>query len=268
MDHVSPFHIIEAKSDTLVPVIISVPHAGTWFPPEERHMYKPHILQHPPDTDWFVDQIYDFAPQLGATMIKSNISRYIIDLNRPADGTQLYQDGRRNPGLIPWHTFAGEDVYQSAVDSFSLKSKRLSLFYEPYHEALGRLLKQRVEKFGRCLLIDAHSIKRHVPNIRQEAFPDIIIGTNQGKSCDSRLAELAQNILQAKYQVTLNDPFQGGHITRKFGRPEVGVHCIQIEMSQDLYLDESTDTLISQHSELKQQLLAMTKALSASIFEL
>lgn len=266
--HKSPFTVFEGNRRNLLPVIVSVPHAGTWFPKEDRWMIKEDICQHPPDTDWFVDQLFDFAPKLGISMIVANISRYIIDLNRPTAGETLYHDGRSNSGLIPEESFAGEKIYTTPVDAKSLKTKRLSLYYETYYERLEGLIKQTIERFGVCLLVDAHSIKRHVPAIRQEAFPDIIIGTNNGSSCHSRIAETAIQVLKPHYSVSLNDPFQGGQITRHFGRPEESCHALQIEMSQDLYLDESTDQLLVGHQVYKDRLQNWLTELASSLGKL
>ncbi|MFW7381205.1 MAG: N-formylglutamate amidohydrolase [Oligoflexus sp.] len=267
-EHVSPFTIIKAQAKNEVPIIINVPHAGVWFPPEDQRLFKAEITQHPPDTDWFVDQLYDFAPSMGASLMKANISRYVIDLNRPSNGQSLYQDGRSTPGLLPQQTFQGQDIYQEVVDVHSLKTKRISLYYEPYYEKLEALIQQKKERFGCCLLIDAHSIKRRVPSVRAEAFADIILGNNLGQSCDAKIIDLAQEILSSHYQVKVNEPFQGGHITRSFARPKEGIHCLQIEMSQDLYLDESNDSLIAKHQELKQHLTELTQALATVIREI
>jgi len=265
MTHIPPFTIYQPQTNELIPIVINVPHAGVWFPPEDQRLFKTEIYQHPPDTDWFVDQLFDFAPGLGASFMKANLSRYVIDLNRPITGQKLYDDGRFNPGLLPEQTFDGQEVYREIVDIRSLKVKRTSLYYEPYYENLGRLIQKTQAKFGHCLLIDAHSIKRNVPSIRQQAFPDIILGTNQGKSCHSKLVDLAKNSLQEYYDVAIDDPFQGGNITRFFGQPENGIHCIQIEISQDLYLDEANDTLIPQYHDLKNRLQQLTRALALAI---
>lgn len=265
MAHISPFTIFQPQSVDFIPIVINVAHSGVWFPPEDRRLVKTEIHQHPPDTDWFVDQLFDFANDIGASLMKANISRYIIDLNRSPTVHQLYDDGRFNPGLLPQQTFRGDDIYQEIVEIRSLKVKRTSLYYEPYYEKLNRLIHKTKDKFGQCLLIDAHSIKRQIPSIRQEPFPDIILGTNLGQSCHPKLAEIAQTFLQDHYHVTLNDPFQGGNITRFFGKPDHGVHAIQIEMSQDLYLDEATDTLIPKHIELKNRLRQLIQALATDV---
>lgn len=265
MTHLTPFTIINIPAGQRQPILISIPHAGTWIPPEDRRFMLEAIQDHPPDTDWFVDRLYDFAPSLGVGCIRANLSRYIIDLNRPSDGKALYQDSRSNTGLIPRQTFAGGPIYSDVADLARLKSKRLSLYYEPYYEAIARLLEERRQEFGYCLLIDAHSIKRRVPSIKPEPFPDIIISDNDGKSCHPALIAAAKSGLGDSYDVRVNEIFKGGHITRTFGQVSKAVYAMQIEMSQDLYLDESTDTLIDEHLRLKSQLSLMIEQLINTI---
>jgi N-formylglutamate amidohydrolase len=253
MEHQTPFTFIPPKG-TPKPILISVPHAGTWIPPEDRRSMKESIWRHPPDTDWLVDRLYDFAPQLGIGMIVANISRYVIDLNRPVDDHDMYQDGRVTTGLTPVETFAGEELYAELVDLTMIKPKRVSLYYEPYHQAIERKLHELKASTGQALLIDAHSVKRSVPRIRSTPFPDIILGNNDGQTCDAHFVQLTQQILSEHFQVTLNDPFRGGQITRQFGNPAHGLHAFQIEMSQDLYLDETTDQLVDRHQQVRAQL--------------
>jgi N-formylglutamate deformylase len=75
------FRIIPATSSE-VPILLSVPHSGTNFPGELASQFKPELMQSPDDTDWFVDQLYNFAAEMGITMISAVNSRWVIDLNR------------------------------------------------------------------------------------------------------------------------------------------------------------------------------------------
>ena len=89
------------------------------------------------------------------------------------------------------------------------------------------------------LLWDAHSIRQFVPTIRKEAFPDLILGDNDGQSADKEIIEIALNNLRAgKYAANHNAPFKGGNITRSFGRPEKNIHALQLEMAKIHYMDD------------------------------
>jgi N-formylglutamate deformylase len=190
-----PFEIIPAASS--VPVVISVPHCGTTFPDELKDQYKPELIRSPDDTDWFVDQLYDFAPSMGMTMISAVYSRWVIDLNRDPENIPLYTDGRVITGLCPTTTFLGEPLYKdhrTAIEQPEI-NRRLQAYYYPYHQKIEELLKNLKAKFGKVLLWDCHSIRQIVPTIQPDKFPDLILGSADKCSASPDLIDIAiQNL--------------------------------------------------------------------------
>lgn len=224
-----------------IPILISVPHCGTVFPPELKEQYKPQLIQAPDDTDWFVDRLYDFAPALGITMITANYSRWVVDLNRDPQSKPLYSDGRVITGLCPTTNFLGEPIYQDERKEISLVEieNRVTQYYEPYHQQLESELVRLHQKFGTVLLWDCHSIRQFVPSIHSEKFPDLILGDADGISASSKLIATAMDSLQnSGYSFSHNHPFKGGYITRHYGKPEVNRHALQLEMSKISYMDD------------------------------
>jgi N-formylglutamate deformylase len=63
-----PFYIREAKA-AVVPIILSIPHCGTEFPEEIKKDYIPEQMASVDDTDWFLQDLYNFAPELGITTV-------------------------------------------------------------------------------------------------------------------------------------------------------------------------------------------------------
>jgi N-formylglutamate deformylase len=233
------YNIIEPQAEA-VPIIISSPHSGTYFPPEVAAQLKPECVANPDDTDWFIDQLYDFAPALGITMITANYNRWVIDLNRDPNSQPLYNDGRVITGLTPTTNFNGNDLYIDATPDQSEIDRRLKAYYEPYHQKVAELLANTKAQFGKALLFDAHSIRKVVPGIRKEAFPDLILGDNDGTSATAKIIEIALNALKSSdYDLQHNHPFKGGYITRSFGKPEENIHALQLEMAKTNYMDDS-----------------------------
>ncbi len=224
-----------------LPIVISVPHAGTEFPDTLRAELKPGLLP-PDDTDWFVQQLYDFATALGIPILKANYSRWVVDLNRNPDSSPLYHDGRVLTGLCTATTFLGEPIYQDErpiVDSIEV-ARRKAQYFDPYHEALQTLLDDTRARFGRVLLWDCHSIRRSVPAIHDGPFPDLILGSADQTSASAALIATALAQLgSGQYSLNHNMPFKGGYITRHFGRPEAGQHALQLEMAKDVYMDDA-----------------------------
>lgn len=237
----SLFEIIEPKRD-LVPLIISVPHSGTKFPREVKHDFKRRMRNHLDDTDWYVHKLYEFASELGITVIKANLSRWVIDLNRDPESVPLYGDGRLITSITPRTDFFGNEIYKKKTFEPTEEEveRRLDKYYWPYYHKVGELLNQRKEQFGKVLLWDAHSIRHRVSTIQNDQFPDMILGNNDEKTADPNLIEAALNGLRSgRFDVNHNTPFKGGHITRYFGQPDSNVHALQLEMNKILYMDDN-----------------------------
>lgn len=223
-----------------VPIIISSPHSGIYFPEEVASELKPEHVANPDDTDWFIDQLYDFAPEMGITMIAANYNRWVIDLNRNPESQPLYTDGRVITGLVPTTNFNGEKLYKLKDPDTSEIQRRLKNYYLPYHAKVGQLLEEAKAQFGSALLFDAHSIRKVVPGIRKEPFPDLILGDNDEKSASKKIISAAFVALgEGNYDLKHNHPFKGGHITRSFGNPKEYIHALQLEMAKTNYMDDS-----------------------------
>ncbi len=258
----SPFKI-DLPSSQCIPIVLSVPHGGIVFPDELKDQYKPELIKAPDDTDWFVDQLYNFAPAMGITMISANFSRWVIDLNRDPKSKPLYTDGRIITGLCPTTNFLGEPIYKDhrkEVDRTEV-NRRLANYYKPYHSKIQELLNNLKAEFGKVLLWDCHSIRQVVPTIQKQKFPDLILGDADGTSASPGIIETALSVLDhSSYTVSHNHPFKGGTITRYFGRPSENQHALQLEMTKVNYMDDSEMQYDYERSEKMQLLLRNTLA--------
>ncbi|HEX6978403.1 MAG TPA: N-formylglutamate deformylase [Alphaproteobacteria bacterium] len=221
------------------PVLISVPHAGTYIPPEIADRMTPAARQLP-DTDWHVERLYDFAASLGVGMIVATHSRYVVDLNRDPSGKPLYP-GADNTELVPTTTFAREPVYKSgaAPDAAEIDD-RVTRYWRPYHDRLAAELESLHRQHGIAVLWDAHSIPSVVPRFFNGRLPDLNLGSARGTSAAPALVSRVMNILggAAGFTSVCDGRFTGGYITRRFGRPETGIHALQLELAQACYMDE------------------------------
>lgn len=257
----SSIYTIIKPREVLTPIIISVPHSGTKFPEEISNRIKPELLQNLEDTDWFVDQLYDFATDLGIPIIKANYHRWVVDLNRDPVSTPLYSDGRHITKVVTKTDFLGNSIYKSEKDEPTNAEieKRLESYFKPYHNAIADLIDETKEKFGKALLWDAHSIKRFVPSIRDTNFPDLILGNNDEKTAAAGIIHTTfESLEEGPFQVNHNTPFKGGYITRSFGAPKNKVHALQLEMSKDLYMNDAETEYDFDRAEIVRNLLTNT----------
>lgn len=219
------------------PLVVSVPHAGTLIPAEIKARMEPEVL-FLPDTDWFVDKLYAWAPVEGAGLITTPWSRYVIDVNRPPDDKPMYE----HPGtsLVPETTFTGARIYREgqAPDAAEIE-ERLDRFWRPYHEELQGLLDAARSKHGFALLLDGHSIRSELPRLFDGILAHLNLGSNDGASAAPALVDTAWDLLSRSDFLAVRDGrFKGGYITRHYGRPEAGVHAIQLEIAQRTYMPE------------------------------
>lgn len=221
------------------PLLISMPHCGTWLPDEILTHLSP-AARNLPDTDWHIPQLYDFAGELDATVLSANYSRYVVDLNRPPDDQPLYP-GQAGTGLCPELLFDGSPLYTPdyVLDEAEIESRRRH-FWQPYHTLLTEEIKRLQGQHGYVLLYDAHSIASQVPRLFEGRLADLNFGTARGQSCGADIeAALVASLQQPGYSVAINQRFVGGYITRHYGRPASGVHAVQMEIAQCTYMNET-----------------------------
>lgn len=221
------------------PLVVSVPHAGTDLPHEivDRLVSSELAIK---DADWFMDRIYGFARDLGATFIRTSISRTAIDVNRDPSGASLYP-GQPTTGLVPTETFDGEPLYKDGwLPDEAEIIRRRNAYFTPYHVALAQELTRLRLLHPSIVLWDCHSIRSVIPRLFEGELPVFNIGTNGGVSADPALTERVRAIsAETGLPLVLNGRFRGGWITRNYGEPDKGIHAVQLELAQRFYMDET-----------------------------
>ena len=244
-----------------IPLLISIPHCGTHIPVDIQGQMLP-VAQDVRDTDWHLPILYAFAKEIGASILQATMSRYVIDLNRPIDQTNLYP-GQDTTLLCPIDNFDREPLYPAGQTPTQEEiNRRRARYWQPYHDALGQEISRLKALHGQIVLWDAHSIRSVLPRFFEGKLTDLNLGTASGKSCTPALAEKVFACAQADalHTSVLNGRFTGGTITRQYGQPEQGVHAIQLEMTWSAYMSEHApynylpDTAAKVQPVLKQML--------------
>ena len=216
------------------PIVLGLPHTGTYVPADifERLTPLGKVLA---DTDWHIHELYD-GLFTDATTVRATFHRYVIDANRDPSGATLYP-GQNTTGLVPLTDFDGEPLWVEPPSSSQVE-KRRKAYHDVYHEALERELQRVRSQHGIAILYDCHSIRSHIPFLFQGILPDLNIGTNDGRSCSPEIEQVVENICSqtSSYSTVTNGRFKGGWTTRYYGRPQEGIHAIQMELAQSTHL--------------------------------
>lgn len=220
-----------------LPVMISIPHGSTVRPAEldghlsitDRELFA--------DSDPFAVQLYDLGRGV-EHVIKGDIARAFVDLNRSL--RDLPPD---NPdGMIKISTFHGRPIYLEGMEpDEDLRRKMVGLYYLPYHRTIQRTMRE----LDLQLCLDCHTMEPVAPRIAPDPAgskrPVFCLSNRDGQTSSPEMIELLASCMAESYgvdleQVSVNDPFHGGHITATYGNNPVP--WIQVEMNRNLYLTE------------------------------
>lgn len=250
------------------PILVDSPHSGTAYP--EAFLRQTRLDQRAirRSEDAFVDELCRPAVGLGAAMLAAEFPRAYLDVNREP----LELDPRMFVGAVPAQTnvaslrVAGglgtiprivserEEIYGGPIP-IEEALERIASLYAPYHATLQRALGVIQAQFGVAILIDCHSMPSLVRGSSAEGRADIVLGDRNGTSCTAALTDMVSVLLRAAgYRVARNKPYAGGYITERYGRPETGVHALQIEISRGLYMNETTMRKTSGFETLQRDL--------------
>lgn len=244
-----PLEIL-APSRQTTPLVFSSPHSGQCYPDHFVAASRLDAKALRRSEDCFVDELFAAAPTYGAPLLRALFPRAYVDVNREEYELDPEMFGEPLPSYVTTRsprisaglgTLAkvvanGAEIYGETKLSFADAEYRLNTCYRPYHEALSSMVQETRARFGTCVLIDCHSM----PSL-QGVTPrlDVVLGDCYGSSCFSSITDIAERSIAASgLSVGRNAPYAGGYITRNYGRPCDGVHCLQIEISRDLYMNE------------------------------
>lgn len=247
-----PGYFISQPSQTTIPFVFNSPHSGRHYSPHflGQSRLSPLLLRKSEDA--LVDQIFKFAPELGAPLMAATFPRAFVDVNRepfeldpklftePLPAHANAKSARVSAGLgtIARVVGVGLEIYREPL-SIEEALWRISNYYLPYHQQLQKLLDDQLEQFDTAILIDCHSMPSNNRRLKTGATPDIIIGDRFGGSAHEELVGYLVELLEkAGLSVARNAPYAGGYITEHYGEPQKGIHALQIELSRALYMDE------------------------------
>ena len=273
-----PFEILAADAQS-APLVVASPHSGNLYPTEFISASRLDPLSLRRSEDSFVDELFAGATSTGAPLIRALFPRAYLDLNRePFElDPRMFEDSlpayvtTRSPrvsaglGTIARIVANGQEIYSGKL-RFAEALRRINMLHMPYHRSLRELLRSTRERFGYCILLDAHSMPSAGTGVDGElgrGRVDIVLGDCHGTSCTPRLTDAVEALLTGMgYTVARNEPYPGGFTTRHHGRPKDGIHALQIEVNRGLYMNETTFERTDHFPVLANQLTEVIQAVA------
>ena len=268
-----------AKPENPLPLIFDSPHSGTNYPEDFDYACDFETLERAEDK--YVDQLFTLATDFGGTLLCAQFPRSYIDPNRSRDDLDPDLLGpewehKISPsdralagiGLIRRLIRPEQPVYNRLLTMDEIND-RIHTYYIPYHEALGKLIEEAHNNFGQVWHINCHSMPSHNPyanslsRINPLRHADFVLGDRDGTTCDPELTRLIRNFLKDRgYKVTINDPYRGVELVRRYSNPSAGRHSLQIEINKALYMNEETGEKHKGFQKLQADITALIRFLA------
>lgn len=235
------------------PVVFNSAHSGRDYPERFLRMTRLDHLSIRQSEDAYVDELFARAPHLGTPLLRAHFPRAYLDVNREPwelDPAMFAEPLSERFNTTSPRVAAGLGTLARVVaENKPIYHERLTLadarmriegIYQPYHATLQKLLSEALLTFGVAVLIDCHSMP-HLARSGDRPAPDIVLGDRYGTTCAPALMELVETVFSAAgLRVARNRPYAGGFATRTYGRPQHGIHALQVEISRHLYMSEAT----------------------------
>ncbi len=237
------------------PVVFNSAHSGRDYPERFLAMTRLDEMSIRQSEDAWVDELFGRAPHLGAPLLRAHFPRAYLDVNREPwelDPQMFSEPLSERCNTTSPRVAAGLGTLARVVaenkpifrERLSVEDARMRIegIYQPYHATLQNLLGEALSHFGVAILVDCHSMPALTRSGDRPA-PDVVLGDRYGTSCAPAVIDLIETIfVGAGLKVARNRPYAGGYCTRSYGRPQHGVHAVQIEVGRNLYMNEATLT--------------------------
>jgi N-formylglutamate amidohydrolase len=224
-----------------IPVLLSVPHSGREYPQWLIANAAGGRAALESLEDPLVDRLAWRALARGIGAVIARTPRAAVDCNRgddeidPAVILGAGRDAvgvraRGGLGIVPSRCVPYGRIWRAPIDQAELE-RRVTEAHRPFHEAVATQLEDLAARHSHVLLLDCHSMPQ------RSGQAEIVLGDRHGGSAAPWLAKEAARIARANgWSAGLNDPYAGGHIVERHGRPERGIHALQVEIDRSRYL--------------------------------
>ena len=185
----------------------------------------------------------------------------------PSD-PKLLAKVRLGKGLIWRMTDEGVPLYDRQLSVAEVQA-RIANCWQPYHAAVAQAIDQAHAAHGFCIHLNCHSMPAvaasHATDFPGLAHADFVVGNRDHSTSSPALAQLVCEHLSGRgYDVSLNHPYKGVELVRRYSDPGRHRHSLQIEINRKLYMDEHSLALHEGFEPLKASLRSLVELLLAT----
>ncbi len=266
-----------------LPLVFDSPHSGRIYP-EDFGFSCPQLALEKAE-DRYVDALFMHVPDYGGAFMHALFPRSYIDANRAADDidtkilVEPWTHGKIKPtarseagiGLIRRLVSPGVPVYDRKLTPDEIRN-RIETYYHPYHAALREMLDEAYNLFGQVWHVNCHSMPSRTRlagklyTDKHGHLPDFVVGDRGGSTCNTEFSYAIFTFLRDKgFSVTMNEPYRGVELVRKYSNPLQGRHSVQIEVNRALYLDEASNEFHENAAALVEILESLTRFISGYV---
>lgn len=277
-DHQAGLWVVERPAERPLPIVFDCPHSGHDYPADFGSCQPLEALR--PAEDALVESLVARAPDYGITVIRALFPRSYVDVNRAEDDLdpELIEGEWPAPlrpgpkselgiGLIRRWVVPGVPIYDRKLEVAEVQA-RIEGYWRPYRARLRTLVDELVERHGRCVYLQWHSMKSvgnaATPDGPGARRPDVVLGDRRSTTARPRLTGRLRNLFGDQgFRVRVNVPYAGADLLRVIGDPAHHVDAVQIELNRALFIDEDSVVRNRRYDETKARIEGVIEALAA-----
>lgn len=252
-----------------IALVFDSPHSGRNYPADFDYACDFTHLRKAEDTD--VDDLYGFAPALGATLVSAEFPRSYVDPNRRVEDIDISMIDGQWPGIVDlspktqsgigliWRVLDDKSPIYARKLSVEEVSRRIDQCHASYWAAVTNAIDSAHATHGRVVHVNCHSMPAVAGTNSWvktgTAYADVVLGDRDGSTCSPEMTALLADAFRGEgLSVKINDPYKGVELVKRFGRPNENRHSIQIELNRKLYMNEATRERNANYAVLKASL--------------
>jgi N-formylglutamate deformylase len=236
-----------------VPVLVDVSRSGRLYPIDFRSPVPFSALHD--NVSMYVEEIWKDAPDHGATLLQALFPNTYIDANRhELDLTPDMIEGqwpvpleptsaKSGLGLLKSKSRYGEPLQERKLTVAEVQH-RLDRYHRPYHRELASAMDRMLTAQGFYYNLSCHCMSAVGATTHADAGQermDFCLGNLRGASSTTEFIEFVAGVIRAQgYTCSVNTPYTGGELNRRYGTPDGTRESIMVEINKKRFMDVAT----------------------------